>query len=126
MRNLIIGSVLFFLGIKYGLGYLGSEKFQEYGDRSKAPWTCRANIILGELDILLSRYAEAQPLFERVLDRCPETSVAETAEFRVAQCLEKNKRLGAARNAYEQYAEKYPNTERARIAQRAAQILRAP
>jgi hypothetical protein len=125
VRKLLVGSLLLFLGLKYGYGFLVSDKFQVYGDRTKAPWTCHVNNALGELDILLSRYKPAQEVFEKTVARCPDTSMAEDAAYKVARCLEGQGRMGEAMQAFLNFVEKYPNSKRARIAQRAAQIIKA-
>lgn len=125
MRKIILASIAIFLGAKYGYGYLMSEKFQAYGDRTKAPWTCHVNGAIGEFEILLSNYSEALEVFQRTIARCPDTPMAESAAFKTARCLDDLGRMNEALWAYVAYAEKYPGTERSRIALRAAQIIRA-
>ena len=126
MQKLILGSILLFASVKYGFGFLTSDKFQAYGDRTRAPWTCRVNNLLGEFETMLSRYDKAQVLFEKTLARCPETPMAEHAAFRTAKCLQDRGRLPEARNAYLRYAETYPDTRRAKMALHTAQYLTTP
>lgn len=105
------------------MDYLGSPKFQEYGDRTKAPWTCQVNNFIGHIHMVMSHYDLAMPYFQKTAMRCPKTSMAEVAEFEIAECFSKNQKNADAYVAYKTFAEKYPGTKRARIAARAAQIV---
>lgn len=123
MRNFLIGLILVFVGGKYGADYLISPKFQEYGDRTKAPWTCQVNNFIGHMDMLMSQYSEALPFFQKTAARCPKTSMAEAAEFEIAECYSKMNNNPAAYAAYMSFVEKYPRSSRAKIAARAAQLV---
>jgi len=99
-------------GLKYGIAYLSSEKFQAYGDESKAAWTCHVNKIFAEFNIMFSRYKVGQEYYIRLLKRCPEGSLAEKASYQIAYCYEKMGQLDVAINHFEQFIEDYPNSER--------------
>ncbi len=123
MRNFLIGLILVFVGGKYGADYLVSPKFQEFGDRTKAPWTCQVNNFIGNMDMVMSQYEEALPFFQKTSARCPKTNMAEAADFEIAECLSKMNNNSAAYAAYKSFLEKYPGSKRAKIAARAAQII---
>jgi TolA-binding protein len=123
VKKLFIFLVLFGLGLHYGYTYLFSDDFQRYADRTKQPWTCHANNLMGHFAMLMSHYDEALHFFEKVPERCPESRAAEDAEFQVAKCLEVMGRVSQALAAYQAYGAAHPNTKRGRIAIRAAQII---
>ncbi len=122
IKNALI-VISFILGIKFGVEYLFSPKFQVYGDTTKAPWTCQVNNTIGHLMMVVSHYEEAMAFFEKSIKRCPDTPMCEVGEFEVAECLTKLNRYREATVAYKLYTEKYPGTQRAKIAERAAQII---
>src|SRR5688572_9437819 len=123
MRKFLIAVVVIYFGVKYGVGYILSEKFQAYGDQTKKPWTCKANNVMAEFFMLSNKYQRAYDLYGRVLKRCPKTKMEEIATFKRAVCLEGMGRRREAQAMYDQYAEKYPGTERAKTATRAAQAM---
>jgi TolA-binding protein len=122
----LIAFVALLAGLKFGYDYLQSDDFQRYGDENAAQWTCYVNNLMGELEITMSHYDRALQYFLPVLKRCPKTSMAEEATFKTATCLEQMGRRGEAAEVYRRYVALYPNTRRARIAQRAADIITGP
>ncbi len=126
MVKYIVSVVLILLGLKYGINYIESDDFQKFADEHHAGWSCYINMIIGEIDVTMSRYEEALHVFYPVLKRCPKTSVAEECSFRIAVSLEALGRRGDAAEAYRKYAETYKGTERARVAIRAADYITGP
>ena len=124
MRQFIVAVALIATVLKFGVDYLFSEKFQDYGDKVKAPWTCQVNLALGGYLNMLSRYEEAEYYFRKVVERCPESDMAERGSFEAARCLENRGMRQDAAVAYEDFAAKYAGTRRARLAQKAASLLR--
>jgi len=122
VKYVLYGAIVIF-GLKYGFAYLGSEDFQRYADESKAPWTCRVNIIMGKFNMMLSRHDKAILWFNPVLTRCPKTSMTEEAMFQIAVNLEQMGRRAEAIEAYKKYAEVYKGSKRSRLALKAADIL---
>ena len=106
------------------MNYILSDKFQAYADKSKAPWTCQVNMVLAQQLILLSRYEQAEKYLLKISPRGPKTEVAEKADFEYAHCLENRGQRSASVAAYEAFAEKYPESRRARLAIKAAGMLR--
>lgn len=123
MRGPLLAILVMCAGFYFGLKYLYSPEFQDYGDRNKAAWTCRVNNIMAELYVVMSKYAEAKALYERVVERCPETSAAETAEFNIAKCLDNMNYPLEAQRAYDQFVKNHPGSKRAKTAARAAQMV---
>ncbi len=110
-------------GIARGAGFILSDGFQKYGDEKKAPWTCQVNNVIGQLYTIMSEYDRAKYFFDHTLTRCPDTSMAELALFKVAYCIEGNGDVRRAAAAYKEYAAKYPGTKRARLALRSSEVL---
>lgn len=124
MRKFVLLAVLLILGIKAGSDYLFSEKFQAWADGSKASWTCTFNNFVGRMHVVMSNYEAAYGYLERGARRCPSGATAEVAEFEMALCLEQMARRNEAANAYASFIEKYPNSKKVKVAQRAMQIIR--
>jgi TolA-binding protein len=124
VKKAIVVIFLICAGAKYGVDYFLSEKFQEYGDRTKKPWTCQADICLGEFMTLMSHYHSAGHFFKKAIDRCPDSTYSEDAEFEYAQSLEYQGERANSVAAYDAYAEKYPTTERGRLAAKSAGMMR--
>lgn len=124
MRKALVILILVAVGIKVGLDYLFSDKFQEYGDKTKKPWTCQANVVMGEFMNVMSRYHQASYYFRKAADRCPDTPLAEEAEFEYARALDSLGVRAEAIHAYDVFLEKYPNSERAKLATKSIGILR--
>jgi TolA-binding protein len=103
---------------------LFSEDFQKYADRTKSPWTCEIENITGNLQVIMSSYQRGYVFFQHVIKRCPDTPMAEEAEFKTAQCLEGMGRAWDSVASYERYAEKYKTNPRARLATKAATAIR--
>lgn len=125
MKKAIVIILLLCFGVKYGWDYLFSEKFQEYGDRTKAPWTCSVNNLIGHFMMVVGDYRQANLFFLKTSARCPDSPASEVAEFEIAQCYEKSGEHGAAVAAYKAYTEKYAGTKRGKIAKRALEVLGA-
>lgn len=123
MKKFLIFLVALIVGLKYGSDYLTSPDFQAYGDRTKAPWTCQVNNLMGHFLMFMGQYRSAIPYFQKTVDRCPETSMSEIGEFEVAECLSKTNRYPEAIEVYRAFSEHYPTSERAPIAKRAVQLL---
>lgn len=111
MRKFLLLVILLFLAFRYGGEYILSEDFQKYGDREKAQWTCRVNNVLGGMYQIGSEYQRAFQFYDRVLTRCPATTMAEEALFQKAACLENMMDPLRAISAYEEYIEKHPHGE---------------
>lgn len=124
MRKAVIIIVFVVVAAKLGVDYLTSDRFQEYGDRTKATWTCEANRILGQFMMMVSHYKQAAYYFSKIAERCPDTLVSEEAEFEYARALESQGLRRDAVDQYEAYAAKYPGTRRGRLAAKSAGILR--
>lgn len=124
MRKVLIIFLLLSIGAKYGIDYLFSDEFQQYGDKTKEPWTCRTNIVIGEFLTVMSHYKSAGYYFKKTVDRCPKTPMCSEAAFEYAQSLESQGLRHDAVEAYDHYAEDYPGTERGVLAEKAANILR--
>lgn len=119
----VLAAIGVIVAIKFGIEYLYSPKFQEFGDKSKAPWTCQVNNLMGHLYMVTSDYDKAIPLFRKTAERCPESSMCEVAEFEIAESLSKSGQGREAYNAYKSFIEKYKGSKRAKIAQRASEIV---
>lgn len=117
LAALVAGSI-------YGYDFVMSEKFQAYGDKHKAEWTCVVNNFIGNLYVVMSKYKKAENFFAPVVARCPKTSMAEEASFKVASCLEAQGLPNEAIAAYKKYLEAYPTTKRAKLASFAVDRLR--
>jgi len=115
--------ILSFVFAKFLLDYFYSPEFQRYGDENKAQWTCYVNNVIGELYVLMSRYKDAEDSFRPILERCSNSSLAEIAEFKVAECLDKENRRSEAIAAYMAYIGKYPASSYSAIAQKNIEIL---
>lgn len=124
MRKTVVIVILLVIGMKMGVDYLFSEKFQDYGDKTKKPWTCQTNIYIGEFMNLMSHYKQAAYYFQKAADRCPDTPLAEEADFEYARALDSNGVRSDAVQAYQAFIEKYPNSERAKLASKSIAILR--
>jgi TolA-binding protein len=124
MRNVLVFSVLLILGVKMGWDYLASDKFQAYGDRTKAPWTCSVDFWMGEYMTVLSEYDDATRMFGIVADRCPASETGERAAFELAGTLESDGKRAAAIDAYQKFLEKYPASSRAKLAEKSIGMLR--
>lgn len=122
MKNLFIVLALIF-GVKFGIDYLNSPKFQVWADETKQPWTCIFENTIGELEMVMSNYADAKTRFERTVKRCPKADACEQAEFEIARCLEAMGNVREASRAYAAFAEKYKSSPRAKTADKAVQVL---
>ena len=111
------------VGVKFGADYLLSDKFEDYANQTKEPMTCQFENTLGYLHMMMSEYKKGYYRFSHTIDRCPDTPVAETAEFNLARCLEGMGERDNAVRAYDAFAKKYPNSDRAKIAYRASGTL---
>jgi len=125
MRKVVLILILIAFGAKYGVDYLFSDEFQAYGDRTKAGWTCQVNYFIGEYFNVLSRYRTSRVYFQKIMERCPETPIAERAHFEFARALENQGLRRDAVVAYEEYATKYAGTKRGRLAGKSADILKS-
>ena len=114
MRKFVLYAILIVLGLKYGIHFLLSEDFQNFGDRKKAPWTCQVNNLLGGLFEVSSDYQRSIYFYDHVLNRCPETPMAEHALFSKGYCLESLNLPHEAMDVYVQYRETFPSGERIR------------
>ena len=123
MRKLLIFLVLLGFGIKYGSDYVFSPEFEAQADKSKEPLTCRFENFMGQFNIVMSHYDTAIMYFTRTTKRCPDTDLAEDADFGIAQSLEKLGRFSQASHAYADFAEKYKNSDKQATAIKASQIL---
>ena len=126
MLKFILIVAAIFGGFKYGGGYLLSEDFQQYADRSKSPWTCYLDNTFGDFHMTMSNYQSAYYRFSHSVARCPDSSAGERAQFEVAHSLELAGDRNGAALEYDKYVKKYPETKRARIAQRSVDLLRGP
>lgn len=124
MRKVLIFAILLILGVKAGWDYLNSDKFQAYGDRTKAPWTCTVDFWMGEYMNVLSNYDNAVRLFRIVADRCPASEIGERAAFELADTLETDGKRDAAIDAYQKFLDKYPNSDRVKLAEKSINALR--
>ena len=125
MRNYFITVIVIIVGLYAVQRVIFSDKFQEYGDKHKAPWTCRVTNVVAEFYITFSHYQKALELFKKVEKRCPGTPMAERACFQVAYCMEYVGGTDRSIWAYQRYLEKYPDTKRAVLAERKIHILKA-
>ena len=123
LRKYLLTVLLVVLAVKYGFGYLMSERFQVLADEKKWQWTCHLNDGLAEFHIILSDYNQALALYDRLLKRCPKTPLLSKVEYRIAECYDKSGRRGLAKEAYAAYVEKYPDTNRARLAARKLLVM---
>lgn len=111
-------------GVKYGSDYLLSPSFEKYADDSRASWTCHFENILGNIHVVMSNYQKGYFRFSHAAARCPNTSMAEEAEYEMARCLEGMANRPQAAQAYEDFVKKYPGSSRVRSSLRSAQMLR--
>jgi TolA-binding protein len=125
VRNFLILVVLIVVGVKMSVDYFFSPDFQEYANRTKAPWTCTAENVAGQMNMVMSHYRAAQQLFSHTIARCPDTPMAEEAEFENARALEGMGFAHDASVAYSAFIEKHPTSPRARTADRAVEMLHA-
>lgn len=123
MRKFVIVVIVLVVGVKYGVGFIFSEDFQIYANKSKEPWTCVLENVIGQMCIVMSRYDDAQVYFSHTVARCPESSMGEDAEFAIAQSLEKKGYVRQATQAYDAFAAKHPRSRHTRMAIRASQML---
>lgn len=114
---------LLFAGGKYGIDYLHSNEFEVYADRTKAPWTCHLEVVFGKLHFMRDDFDKAMMRYSHAIRRCPESSMAEEADFEIARCLEAKNERAAAYAAFIEFTKKYPNSPKAKIADKAAEIL---
>ncbi len=119
MRKYLLFFILLFVGLKFGIGYLFSEKFHTYADTTKAPWTCQLTNLMGDTLQILDKPQEAQRYYQRVVARCPKTPMAEKAAYGVAQSWGYMGRTDFAVNAYTNFIEEYKDSPRVADAQRA-------
>jgi len=124
IRNFFIGLIMLILGVRYGAAYLLSDKFQEYANRTKEPWTCQFENYIGHFYMLMSEYETAELYFQHTMKRCPDSEISETAEFETARCFEGVGQSQQAVQKYMEFAEKHKGTRRARLASQAADLLR--
>jgi TolA-binding protein len=124
MRNFFIGLILLIVAVKYGATYMLSDGFQEYANRTKAPWTCQFENSMGHLEMLMSDYKTAEIYFTHTLNRCKDPEMTQVAEFEMARAAEGLGQIPEATRRYMEFAEKYPKTKRAKIATRAADLIR--
>lgn len=110
-------------GVHYGWSYLRSNDFQVYADQTQAPWTCYVDLVFGQVHYIREDYDKAMMRFSHAIKRCPGTEAAERADFETARCYEGKKDNRSAWTAYVAFREKYPSSPRAKIADRAAEIL---
>ncbi len=124
MRKFLFILVALSIGLKIGWDYVMSEDFQAYGDRTKAEWTCQVDFWMAEYYVVLSEYPDAWKLFHRGAERCPKTEIGEKCAFEYAHCLESGGKRGDAVAAYLKFIEDYPDSARARLAQKSIDMLR--
>ena len=124
IRKVVLTIILIILAAKYSWDYITSEDFQKYADKTKAPWTCQVNMILGGMYDVMSEYNSSYAMFDRVINRCPNLPVAGDALFRKADALESLSRMQDALPVYYEYVEKYPDGKNIRIAQKAIDRIR--
>jgi outer membrane protein assembly factor BamD (BamD/ComL family) len=124
MRKFVLTAVLVILSLKYGIDYLLSEKFQNYGDQKKAQWTCQVNNFLAGLFEVSSDYQRSIDLYDRVLTRCPESPMAEQAMFSKAYDLENLNHPHEAYDVYLQYRDAFPNSDKIGKVNRAIDRIR--
>ena len=87
--------------------YIISDKFQNYGDRRKAQWTCLVNMKLGNFYLTLSKYKKGRTYFERLMKRCPEGKLAEEASYQIAYTYEMDNKPRMATKLYLEFLEKF-------------------
>ncbi|MCB4756810.1 MAG: hypothetical protein LHV69_07235 [Elusimicrobia bacterium] len=124
MKKFVLTVLLIYFVLHHIVGYFLSEDFQKYGDEQKSTWTCYVNSFFGSFYMTMSKYQEAYRMYQPIVKRCSESEIGGLAEFRIAQCYEGMRRRWDAVTAYEAYAEKYKNSDRARIAAQAANALK--
>ena len=124
MRNFIITLVVLYVGVTQLIKYLNSPSFDKYADEQKPVWVCQFTNAVGEYEIIMSRYEDGIPYFEKTVRRCPKTEYSEVAEFKIAVCKELSGKVAEALVLYDAFAEKFPNSPRARLAARASQNIR--
>jgi len=112
------------VGVKSGMDYLASDRFQVYADRTKAPWTCRMDFVAGQYLTIMSRYDQSAKVFKRISARCPGTEIGERSDFEYAHSLETGGKRAEAIDAYGKFLEKYPGSRRAKLAHRSVDILK--
>lgn len=112
MRGKLIIIALIFYGIYRGFVFFFSPEFQAYGDKVKAPWTCKANLLLGGIYETGSNYEAAYQMYENILKRCPKTPMAEQALFYKAVCMEDLHHPFDAVAVYQSYLDTYPEGEK--------------
>ncbi len=123
MKKYVFIFIALLIAGKVGWDYLGSPDFQAYADKHNVSWTCRVNTFVGNFQIVMSNYDDALKMFEPVVKRCPKTEMAEEAEFKVAECLERSGHRADAIDAYLKFAEDHKTSRRAFIASQAANAL---
>jgi hypothetical protein len=119
VRKVVLSLILIVLGIKFGIDYLISEKFQAYADRTKAPWTCHVTLVIGKTFQLMDSPERAMPYFNRIVDRCGGLDVASEAAFQNAYAVHRMDRPSQAVAAYEEFLVLHSTSPRAGDAQRA-------
>lgn len=123
MRKFFIFVIVAAVGIHFGYNFILSDKFEQYADRTKAPWTCHVENVFGFFHMMSSHYRPAYYRFSHASNRCPNTSMGETADFNLARCWEGLGSNRSAAAAYLDFIQKYPSSDRIRIAQRASDVL---
>lgn len=124
MKGFLLAVLVLIGSAKAGWEYLNSATFQIYADRSRAPWTCKADFLMAQYFTVLSRYADAGARLQRVAARCPGTEIAERSALEYAQSLENDGKRADAIAAYENFVTQYPGTQRARLAEKSANLLK--
>jgi TolA-binding protein len=74
--------------------------------------------------MLMSDYQTAEIYFQHTIKRCPDTEWSQTAEFEYARAVEGTGQIQQAVQLYMDFSEKYKGTKQAKIAVRAADLLR--
>lgn len=125
MKKFLIALVLVLLGLNHGWDYLMSEDYRKYADQTKKPWTCALDVRIGNFNLMMSHYDVALDWYGRVSKRCPKSTDAEQADFKVGECYIGMGRYRDAVRAYEEYVEKYKGAQRSGLAIKAADRLKS-
>lgn len=117
LRNVLIVALLVVVGLYFALLDWTAPKMQEFiVRRSDAKWAPSAHYALGASCFYVGNSDMAMQIYRSALGRFPGHKEAPKARFRIAECLERQKKYQEAINSYETFRSRYPNTKYAEAA----------
>ena len=117
LRNALIVVLLVVVGLYFALLDWTAPKMQGLITRhSDAKWAPTAHYALGASCFYVGNSDMATEIYRAALGRFPGHKEAPKARFRIAECLERQKKYREAINSYTTFRSRYPNTKYAEAA----------